>query len=78
MNTLKIYTREIVKIFQQITEIIKSAETDKSLNESQRYIVRAILQQTRRKLADGIFDLSQLCQKYEEICDTLQSSMSRN
>lgn len=77
MNTLEIYTREMIKIFQQTTETIKAADSDKSLNESERYIIKLILQQVRSKLSDGIFDLSQLCQKYEEICDTLQSLTSR-
>ena len=78
MNAVETYTREMLKIFQQITETIKAAESDKSLNESERYIIKLILQQVRSKLADGIFDLSQLCKKYEEICDTLQSSILRN
>lgn len=77
MNALEIYTREMIKIFQQITETINAADSDKNLNESERYIIKLILQQARSMLTDGIFDLSHLCQKYEEICDTLQSSTSR-
>lgn len=77
MNAVEIYTREMLKIFQKITQTIKAAESDKILNESERYIIKLILQQVRSKLADGIFDLSQLCKNYEEICDTLQSSTSR-
>lgn len=77
MNALETYTREIIKIFQQTTETIKAADSDKNLKESERYIIKLILQQVRSKLSDGIFDLSHLCQKHEEICDTLQSSTSR-
>ena len=77
MNEVEIYMREILKIFQQITEIINAADSDKSLNESERYIIKLILHRVRSKAADGIFDLSQLSKKYEEICATLQSLTSR-
>ena len=77
MNPVDIYMREILKIFQQITEIINAADSDKSLNESERYIIKLILHRVRSNAADGIFDLSKLCKKYEEICATLQSLTSR-
>lgn len=77
MNPVEIYMREILKIFQQITEIIYAADSDKSLNESERYIIKLILHRVRSKAADGIFDLSKRCKKYEEICATLQSLTSR-
>lgn len=78
MNALETYTLEMIKIFQQITETINAADSDKCLNESERYLLQLILRQVSRKLSDGIFDLSQICQKYEEICDTQRSSTSRN
>lgn len=77
VNAVEIYMRETLKIFQQITEIINSADSDKSLNESERYIIKLILHRVRSKAADGIFDLSKFCKKYEEICATLQSLTSR-
>lgn len=77
MNPVEIYMREILKIFQQITEIIYAADSDKSLNESERYTIKLILHRVRSKSADGIFDLSKLCKKYEEICATLRSLTSR-
>lgn len=77
MNPVEIYMREILKIFQQITEIINAADSDKSLNESERYIIKLILHRVRSNAADGIFYLSKLCKIYEEICATLQSLTSR-
>lgn len=77
MNVVEIYTREAVKIFMEITELRKAAETDKTLQESERKIIKTILQLTRTKLAVGICDLTQLSTKHEEICDTQQSSTSR-
>lgn len=77
MNVVEIYTREAVKIFMEITELRKAAETDKTLQESERKIIKTILQLTRTKLAVGICDLTQLSTKHEKICDTQQSSTSR-
>lgn len=77
MNTVEIYRREIVKIFNQITETADAAESDANLQESERYVIKLILQQARTKLAAGFFSLGKLCNKHEEICDTLQSSTSR-
>lgn len=77
MNAVEIYRREIVKIFRQVTEISDAADSDKNLKESERYAIKLILQQTRSKLAAGFFNLTQLCNKHEEICDTQQSSTLR-
>lgn len=77
MNAVEIYRREIVKIFRQVTKITDAADSDKNLQEGERYVIKLILQQTRSKLAAGFFNLTQLCNKHEEICDTLQSSTSR-
>lgn len=77
MNAVEIYRREIVKIFRQVTQTSEAADSDENLQESERYVIKLILQQTRSKLAAGFFNLTQLCNKHEEICDTLQSSTSR-
>lgn len=77
MNAVEIYTREAVKIFMEITELRKAAETDKTLQESERNIIRSTLHLIRSILADGICELTQLSTKHEEICDTQQSSTSR-
>lgn len=73
MNPVEIYMREIVKLFRQATKITDAAETDKNLQEVERYVIKWILQETRSKLAAGFFNLTQLCNKHEETCDTLQS-----
>lgn len=72
MNAVEIYRREIVKIFNQVSETAQAAESDANLQESERYVIKLILQQARSKLAAGFFNLTQLCKKHEEICDTLQ------
>lgn len=77
MNAFEIYTREMIKIFQQITETINAADTDKSLTESERELIKLKLLRARSKLTDGIFDLSKLCSKYKETCVTLLSLTSR-
>lgn len=77
VNAVEIYRREIVKIFRQVTKITDAAETDKNLQEGERYVIKLILQQTRSKLAAGFFNLTQLSTKHEEICDTQQSSTLR-
>lgn len=76
MNTVEIYRREIVKIFNQVTRTADAAESDANLQESERYVIKLILQQARSKLAAGFFNLTQLC-KNEQTCDTQQSSTSR-
>lgn len=78
MNAVEIYTLEVQDLFQKATQIIKAADAEKSLNESERHIIKLMLHQVRSKLADVIFDLTHLCENYDEICDTLQLSMSRN
>lgn len=77
VNAVEIYRREIVKIFRQVTQTTEAAEHDENLKESERYVIKLMLQQTRSKLAAAFFSLTQLCNKHEEICDTLQSSTSR-
>ena len=77
MNPVEIYTREAVKIFMEITDLRKAAENDKTLQESERNIIKLILQLIRTRLAAGICDLTQLSTKHEEKCDTQQSSTSR-
>lgn len=77
MNAVEIYTREAVKIFMEITELRKAAETDKTLQESERNIIKSTLQLIRTRLADGICDLTQLSTKHDEKCDTQQSLTSR-
>lgn len=77
VNAVEIYTREAVKIFMEITELRKAAETDKTLQESERNIIKSTLQLIRTRLAVGICDLTQFSTKHEEICDTQQSSTSR-
>lgn len=77
MIAVEIYTREMLKIFRQITETFKAADSDKNLKESELYAIKLILQETRSKLSSGIFHMFELCKKYEESCDTLQSSTSR-
>lgn len=77
MNTVEIYRRQIVKIFNQVSETAQAAETDANLKEGERYAIKLILQQTRSKLAAGFFNLTQLCNKHDETCDTQQSSTSR-
>lgn len=77
MNAVEIYRREIVKIFRQVTETTDAADSDKNLSDGERYVIKMILQQTRSKLAAGFFSLTQLCNQNDEICDTLQPSMSQ-
>lgn len=77
MNPVEIYRREIVKIFRQATKTSEAADSDENLQEDERYVIKWILQETRSKLAAGFFNLTQLCNKHEEKCDTLQSSTSR-
>lgn len=66
MRQYDAYTREAVKIYNQIIKTIMAAETDTTLRETERNIIKSILIATRDKLAEGISDLVQLCSKYEE------------
>lgn len=77
MNALEIYTREMIKIFQQITETTNAADTDKNLNNAERVFIKLKLLRARTKLAEGIFELSKRCSKYKETCGILQSLTSR-
>lgn len=77
MNQVEIYKREAIKIFQQITETMKAAEADKTLQDFERHGVILALQSSRTMLVDSIFEMVQLCEKQEKGCDTQQSLTSQ-
>lgn len=72
MNPIEIYAREAGKIFLQISDMIKAAETDKMLQESEQHDIKFSLSSARSILAESIFNLLKLAIKHEEACDTQQ------
>lgn len=77
MSQVEIYALETVKIFQQISNTIEAAETDKNLLETERNEIKSFLQASKNKLAGSIIGLILLSQKHEEECVTQQSSTSQ-
>lgn len=72
MNPIEIYAREAGKIFLQISDMIKAAETDKMLQEHEQYDIKFSLQSARSILAESVFSLLKLAIQHEEECDTQQ------
>lgn len=72
MNPIEIYAREAGKIFLQISDMIKAAETDKLLQENEQYDIKFSLSAARSIFAESIFSLLKLAIKHEDECDTRQ------
>lgn len=72
MNPIEIYAREAGKIFLQISDMIKAAETDKMLQENEQHDIKFSLSAARSILAESIFNLLKLAIKHEDECDTRQ------
>lgn len=72
MNPIEIYAREAGKIYLQISDMIKAAETDKMLQEHEQYEIKFSLQSARSILAESVFNLLKLAINHEYECDTQQ------
>lgn len=72
MNPIELYAREAGKIFLQISDMIKAAETDKLLQEHEKLEIKYLLQSSRSILAESVFSLLKLAINHEDECDTQQ------
>ena len=72
MNQVENYTRELARIFLLISDMIKAADSDKMLRESERHDIKLFLQASRTMLAESVFNPIKLCLKHDEECDTRQ------
>ena len=72
MNQVEVYTREAAKIFLQISDMIKAADTDKALQKIECFKIRLYLQASRTMLAESVFNLIKLSLNHDEKCDIRQ------
>lgn len=72
MNQVEVYTREAAKIFLQISDMIKAADSDKALQKNERFKISLYLQASRTMLAESVFNLIKLSLNHDEKCDIRQ------
>lgn len=72
MNQVEVYTREAAKIFLQISDMIKAADSDKALQKIERFKISLYLQASRTMLAESVFNLIKLSLNHDEKCDIRQ------
>lgn len=72
MNKVEVYTREVAKIFLQISDMIKAAGSDKALQKIERFKIILYLQSSRTMLAESLSNLIKLSLNHDEKCDIRQ------